>query len=368
MSTVKIIKSTFSRSTSTITGEVIIEVAFNESETRLDVGFVPTIFLIPTVASTHPVQVGTSGWPAPMPVYLDIYRKEASVSTFSVIRPSGVKTVALTFTVDVAKLFDKGMETFFSSETGALDVRAEIKPEIVASGGSLGNQLISPTAQALASTAVQFDGVENYIEFSRDRDLPFTTHVTVEMWMRGVPKEAFLFFLTNGNNKPRLLGAHVPYSDNNVYFDGGWDGANFDRICKNLSPADDKDTWNHWAFVRDAVAGRMSIYRNGVLWHEQQTGLLRSMTGCRRIVVGADGEYNWRHSGAITEFRLWSCIRTETEIRENMKRRVPVGQYLGIAYSLREASTSVPDWAGNGCTGTMHGPLVTVPGPVGLVG
>lgn len=221
---------------------------------------------------------------------------------------------------------------------------------------------------AVDSSAVQLDGATNYIEVDTSFG-EITGQITVEMWMRGEPREAHLFYATDAGRNTRLLSAHVPWTDGYVYFDGGMDpGGDYDRIADALSPIDDKSTWNHWAFVRDAVAGRMAIYRNGALWSEQATGLTRPMTGITRLVIGADGTTNSRHAGAITAFRLWSRARTEAEIRDNMKRRTPASTLnLALAYPLRVASSTVTDSSGRNRHGALRGNLVTVPGPSGLV-
>jgi hypothetical protein len=243
----------------------------------------------------------------------------------------------------------------------------ELKLDMAPSAGTSADQrfTLAPTTAA-ASTALQFDGITNYIEV--DCAFPFTTQVTIEAWMRGVPKDAFLFYATTSARTARLFTAHVPYSDGTVYFDGGGDtNDTYDRINKAVSPADDKSTWNHWAFVRDSLAGRMAVYRNGALWHEAATGKTRSMAGCTRLVIGVDWVCNWRHSGAISELRVWSVVRSATEIKDNMNRRAAVGTGLIAAYSLDQATATITDRTGNGPNGLLRGSPVTAAGPTSLV-
>ena len=96
--------------------------------------------------------------------------------------------------------------------------------------------------------AVESLGI-NFIEINAP--LPITTQVTLEMWVRGRPQNSHAFFITNQGRDRRLLSAHIPYSDGNVYFDGGAGAdSNFDRINKLVQPADDVNTWVHWAAGR----------------------------------------------------------------------------------------------------------------------
>lgn len=255
---------------------------------------------------------------------------------------------------------------FFGRSGGALDQLG-----VISRTDNLPLPVVSATTQSPAPaspTALAFNGVDTYIEVNAA--LPITAQSTIEMWMRGVPKEAFLFFLTDANRR-RQLSAHVPYSDGNVYFDSGADANNnYDRIVKAVTPIDDSTVWNHWAFVRNSASGRMAVYRNGALWHEQGTGLTRAMASCNRMVIAADGDGLWYHSGAISEIRLWNVERTAAQINDNMKRVIP-GADTGLiaSYSLDgyQAGQTLTDRSGGGRTGTVRGTAVSVAGPSTLL-
>lgn len=140
MSSVKITTATYTRSGSTISGKVTIEPTYNETETRLDIGFVPTVIVTPSVDSTKTVQVGMSGWA--QPIYLVEFRKEV-VRALGVIRPSGAKTATLTFTITLSELFMDGRESSFPTGAGGLDWRVELRPEISTSTAATSNQMIA---------------------------------------------------------------------------------------------------------------------------------------------------------------------------------------------------------------------------------
>jgi len=228
---------------------------------------------------------------------------------------------------------------------------------------------VSAAAAPKPATALEFNGTDTYIEVNTP--LPFTTQVTIETWMRGQPKEAFLFYFTDDAHR-RQFSAHVPYADGNVYCDSGADANNnYDRVIKSVTPIDDKSTWNHWAFVRDSAAGRIAIYRNGQLWLEQASGLFRQMAACNRLVIAADGDGKWYHAGAICELRVWSVARTAAQIQDNMTRRIPAGDTGLIAsYALDAYQAGAPqivDRSGGGRHGTLRGSTTVVAGPGALV-
>lgn len=121
-------------------------------------------------------------------------------------------------------------------------------------------------SNAAPPAAAEFLGI-NSIELNAP--LPITTQVTLEMWVRGRPQNSHAFFISTQGHHQCLLSAHTPYSDGNVYFDGGAGAdSNFDRINKLVQPADDVNTWGRWtATTRDiplktaAVSGGTGLSR-----------------------------------------------------------------------------------------------------------
>ena len=376
MASITSVKSALYRTGSTVEGDIILDVNFTETEARLNIGFVPTVFATPTLASTQGIEaffVAASGPHPRTSVPLDTCRKEV-VLPGPTVYPAGQTKVTATFRISTAtaNFFGKdnlkrNVDSKWPATNAALDLRVDLTYDISGSKGAGADQRLLTYGP---SSALVFNGVDTYVDadFSMNS---LTSQATVELWMRGAPQGSHVFFVTN-DARQRVLSAHVPYSDGNVYFDGGVDAnGNFDRIVKQLSPADSAETWNHWAFVRDSIAGRMAIYRNGVLWHSQDSGLVRPMTNGTRVVVGAHHDGKWPHAGAFTEFRLWNTARTDAQIKDNMTRRVSSlepGLIVSYALASYEAGKSIADTSGNNRNGTMRGTPQIAPGPSVLVG
>ncbi len=81
------------------------------------------------------------------------------------------------------------------------------------------------------------------------------------------------FWLSNdatfnsGSSNNRNMFTHFAYNSGKaVYFDSGNSG--YDRINKTTTPGTDypEGEWVHWTYVKDANAGTMRVYRNGVEW------------------------------------------------------------------------------------------------------
>jgi hypothetical protein len=69
--------------------------------------------------------------------------------------------------------------------------------------------------------------------------------------------------------------------------------------------------WNHWAFTKDAVAGTMQIFLNGVLY-DRLTGANSPISQISSFEIGA-GWYG-RYDGLIDDFRIYDYVLSQPEI------------------------------------------------------
>ena len=111
--------------------------------------------------------------------------------------------------------------------------------------------------------------------------------VTIEFWAKGNgvagTNTSFLeAYDTLGN---RVLNIHMPWSNNNLYWDAG-NQTGYDRINKAMATNEIDSVWNHWAFVKKQSTGEMFIYKNGSLWHSG-TNLNREIGYIHRFILGA---------------------------------------------------------------------------------
>ena len=168
--------------------------------------------------------------------------------------------------------------------------------------------------------ALAFDGTA-YVDLPADAWSSIEMQATFTFWAYGdpafQPQANFIFgaFQDPPNNESRVMSAHVPWSNSNVYFDtGGTTAGGYDRISKAATPAEFEGSWQHWAFVKNGDTGDQMIYLNGVLWHSG-TGMTRPMTGVTKFTIGtkpslAEGWYN----GMMDDVRLFDHALTEDEI------------------------------------------------------
>ncbi len=152
--------------------------------------------------------------------------------------------------------------------------------------------------------------------------ITITNEITVSFWAYGDATQmptntSFIYGWANDPNQ-RNLNLHLPWSDNNMYFDCGNTANNFDRINKVSLAVDQGGQWNHWAFTKNAVTGNMKIYLNGVLWHSG-TGMTRAIT-ILNLLLGKDNalQNNWK--GKVNELTIWNKELALTDIQTWMNK------------------------------------------------
>lgn len=141
----------------------------------------------------------------------------------------------------------------------------------------------------------------------------------------------------------RILNIHFPWSDNNIYFDAGNQNG-YDRIQKVVVQNDVDNGWHHWAFVKDAAAGNMYIYRDGVLFHSG-SGLTRSVGKITRLNLASSADGSYHFKGNIDEFSIWSEALDLSEITTLKQNKVtpsnPNYASLMLYYDFDDVLTAV---------------------------
>ncbi len=181
---------------------------------------------------------------------------------------------------------------------------------------------------------LSFDGAYDRMELSRG--LPSIDNgITISFWAKGENNLATATTLLEACNQEsnRVLHITLPWGDpvNSAIF---WDAGNeegFDRIEKKVK-LKDYNHWTHWAFVKNAIAGRMLIYRNGLIWH-RGNGHNRILTGIEKISLGASVKLSHYWQGYLTELSIWNQARSQEEIQKDMYQ-YPLGNEMGLVTYL----------------------------------
>ena len=168
--------------------------------------------------------------------------------------------------------------------------------------------------------ALGFAG-SGYVELPAEAWSTIEMQATFTFWAYGdpaaQPQANFIFgaFQDAANNESRVMSAHVPWSNGQVYFDtGGTTAGGYDRINTAATAEEYAGSWQHWALVKNAETGDQQIYLNGVLWHSG-TGMTRPMTGVTAFTIGAKPQITNFYIGMMDDVRLYDHVLTEDELQ-----------------------------------------------------
>jgi len=197
-----------------------------------------------------------------------------------------------------------------------------------------------------------FDGSNDYVLIPMN-DLTIGNEMTLEFWAAyegNMGSTTSILEAVDADNN-RIINLHFPWSNNRIYFDGGNAGSSYDRIDKSVTEQEMRG-WNHWAFVKDANAGNMKIYRNGELWHEG-TGKTHVFPAMDRLFLGRrEGGNRW--NGQLDELRLWNTAKTQEQIREYIHLTAKGNEQGLVAYfQFNESIGEVKDYISS-LSGTLH--------------
>jgi hypothetical protein len=191
------------------------------------------------------------------------------------------------------------------------------------------NALSFETSSISTNQALSYQGKNGYMEFNGNNytmleysDENMGDEVTIECWVKGNgvagTNTTFLeAYDTLGN---RIMNIHMPWSNNNLYWDAG-DESGFDRINKAMTTNEMDNVWNHWAFVKKQSTGEMFIYKNGQLWHSG-TNMNRSIGYIHRFILGANKDQAIKWKGSIDEFRVYNVALPQVTILANYQKKI----------------------------------------------
>ena len=174
------------------------------------------------------------------------------------------------------------------------------------------------------------------------------SQITISFWQYGdsilEPKNASIFEGYNAQGQ-RVLNCHLPWSDQNVYWDAGNNAGNVDRLQKLLSAAQYKGKWNHWAFTKNTATGAQNIYLNGQLL-STINNKRASMAGITKFKIGSNGAgTDVFYEGMINEFQVWNKALDSTTIKAYMNKDVdanhPYYSNLQAYYKFDEGTGTI---------------------------
>lgn len=193
--------------------------------------------------------------------------------------------------------------------------------------------------QDRAGTAMQFDGIDDYVLIDDHPSLNPSTQITLEAWVysdqmdRGSWQE---FIMKGGNSaqEPRQYYIRPRRDDGRLEFrlhdtNNNSEGESSDSILTN-------GVWHHVAGTYDGE--EIKIYINGIL-HGSDSIRFMIQTSDQPLTFGRLGSISAEYfSGRLDEVRIWNIARSHSQLKSTMD------DTLGSAYYATEDSGLVGYW------------------------
>ena len=188
------------------------------------------------------------------------------------------------------------------------------------------------TPQVLDFLSMDFDGTTD----SHIIEPSFTglskSGFTIEAWLRpGTTRlaRAVMSYAVAGSSRV-IVTACGPRPSLGVEIDG-------QTLPSDLEPRLTADVWQHISVSWDASAGRLTVYLDGVLAFSGEVAPGARIPRGGRIVLGQEPARGAQvfiparaYQGSLAEVRVWSHVRTPTEIRRDTHRRVALQHDLHV--------------------------------------
>lgn len=161
-----------------------------------------------------------------------------------------------------------------------------------------------------------YDGVDDHTILPASL-MPTGAQITISLWQNISNVSTRSSFYTNAAapNYYRVFQAHVPWSDNTVYWDAGAGTGTYDRISKATTAAE-RTGWHNWVFTKNATAGTMRIYLDGALWHSGTSLTANIATSSFAYLGGAFWDGFW-FSGTIGYYAIYNIELNIQQISQN---------------------------------------------------
>ncbi|NQU22982.1 MAG: LamG domain-containing protein, partial [Candidatus Nealsonbacteria bacterium] len=164
---------------------------------------------------------------------------------------------------------------------------------------------------------IKFDADSQYVDvpdaLAAFESAGVNEEITISVFQFGdvdaQPRNDYLFEGRNAAGQ-RGLNVHMPWSDQQVYWDAGF---SYGRINKGATEAEYEGSWHHWTFTKKM--GEMKIYLDGVEWHSG-TGQNQSLVGVSNFKIGSNGNGTENYRGLIDDMIIFDRVLEAGEVED----------------------------------------------------
>ncbi|MGD8778928.1 MAG: FG-GAP-like repeat-containing protein [Ignavibacteria bacterium] len=162
-----------------------------------------------------------------------------------------------------------------------------------------------------AGNALEFDGVDDFVNCGNNASLDTENSITIEAWI----------YYEGGDYCPRIIdkypapSIYIRESDNLLGWYGEIDGTLVDQQFTNSVVP--RNEWTHIAVTYDD--SHLKSYINGELKNSKNyNGALSTTTA--DLLIGNSSTNTRAYKGKIDELHIWNIARSANQIRENIHR------------------------------------------------
>ena len=188
-------------------------------------------------------------------------------------------------------------------------------------GGADGQIFGNPTfVPGVNGQALKFDGYEDAVLVSDATGIfsKISTGITIVFWANGtnLSHHTDTLFCTNFSyneyNPTIAINLGCWKQPGRYNWDCGYPWSFDNRLSgEHRYKAEWESRWNHWAFTKDAITGKMQIYLNGILF-DSRNGAYSPISGVTSFQIGS-GWY-CSYDGLIDDLRIYDYSLSQPEI------------------------------------------------------
>lgn len=180
------------------------------------------------------------------------------------------------------------------------------------------NNTITATSLTYSSDgSFTFNGSSNSLSVNPSM-MPSNSSFTFNCWVNINAVSASSVIEAKNSSGGRTINVHLPWSDNNVFFDGGAVTTTYDRIIY-ATTANDRTGWHYWSFVKDLSNSTMRIHLDGVqVASEGSKSLSPAASTSLNIGSYTGGGTNF-FNGRLSSVSMYNRALTATEVSQNFQ-------------------------------------------------
>ena len=188
----------------------------------------------------------------------------------------------------------------------------------ISKGGNTGTLVNGPSFSSANGGSIVFDGTDDYCNVPISA-VPTGNQITVSFWTKFNVTQASSIFSAYNSAGQRQINIHLTWSDSIAYWDCGATGGTYDRINSSTLTTAQKTGWHNWVFTKDATAGTMVIYLDGISLASGtgKTNTIGTISTASKRCAIASFDDTMYYSGNISSMLLYNRALSATEITQN---------------------------------------------------